>query len=152
MPLLRYQMGDTAVFRGGTCGCGRGGALVERIVGRVEDVIVTPDGRWLSRLDFIFKGLDRVEEAQLIQEEVGAVRVRIVKRQGYTAADEKQVLHKLKERLGEEMKLSVEYLDRIPRTSSGKFRYVISKVPLGLSGRSQTGQILDERSEEDATL
>jgi len=151
-PLLRYRMGDSAVFKGGVCPCGRGGELVERIVGRVEDVIVTSDGRWLSRLDFIFKGLDMIEEAQLVQEEAGAVRVRIVKRRAFADGDEARILKSLKTRLGDDMRISLEYLDRIPRTRNGKFRYVISKLSLGSAGRRQTGEFLDRCSEEEATL
>ena len=38
-----------------------------KIDGRIESYIVTPDGRQLGRLDFLFKDSDRIEEAQLVQ-------------------------------------------------------------------------------------
>jgi phenylacetate-CoA ligase len=113
------------------------------VTGRVEDVIVTPDGRWLSRLDFVFKGLDRVEEAQLVQDDPRRLLVRVVKRPGYTDGDERRVLANLRERMGDDMAISFAYLDRIPRTRSGKFRYVVSTVALGPGSVRQTGELLD---------
>jgi phenylacetate-CoA ligase len=152
MPFVRYRVGDTAVRKEGPCPCGRGGRLVERITGRTEDVIVTPDGRYLSRLDFVFKGLLNVEEAQMIQETADHLRVRIVKRPGYTQQDTGRILANLRERMGTGINVDLEFVERIPRTASGKFRYVISKAPLDLAGARQTGEVLDLAPEEDRTL
>jgi phenylacetate-CoA ligase len=146
MPFIRYRVGDLAVSKAGECPCGRSGALIERVTGRVEDVVVTPDGRWLSRLDFVFKGLDRVEEAQLVQEDLRLLLVRVVRRPGYTETDERRVLANLRERLGDEMTINFEYLERIPRTRSGKFRYVVSRIPLGLAAARQTGEMLESEA------
>jgi phenylacetate-CoA ligase len=143
MPFIRYRVGDMAVPRAGECPCGRAGALIEGVTGRVEDVIVTPDGRWLSRLDFVFKGQDRIEEAQLVQDDPRRLLVRVVKRPGYTDADERRVLANLRERMGDDMTIAFAYLDHIPRTRSGKFRYVVSTVALGLGSARQTGELLD---------
>lgn len=152
MPFIRYQIGDTAVPKEGLCPCGRGGQLVERILGRVEDVVVTPDGRWISRLDFVFKGLANVEEAQLIQESRERLRVRLVKRPGYSEVDTRAILDNFRERLGPEVRIELEFVERIPRTSNGKFRYVISKVSIGLGAGAQTGDALGLTREEEATL
>lgn len=142
MPFIRYRVGDMAVPQAGACPCGRAGALVERITGRVEDVIVTPDGRWLSRLDFVFKGLDRVREAQLCQERPEALLVRVVRRDDYGPEDERRILANLRERLGTGMAIEFEYLETIPRTAAGKFRFVVSKVALNVARARQTGEVL----------
>jgi phenylacetate-CoA ligase len=147
MPLLRYRVGDTAVPKSGGCPCGRGGALIETITGRVEDVIVCPDGRLLSRLDFVFKGMTAVEEAQLIQATPDFLSVRIVPRPSYSEQDEKRIIANLRERIGNDMEIRIEPVERIPRTANGKFRYVISKVPL--PGTLQTGEVLGLSSDED---
>ena len=151
MPLIRYRTGDMAIPKSGSCPCGRGGALVERIMGRVEDVIVTPDGRFLSRLDFVFKGIANVEEAQLIQEDQNHIQVKIVPKVSYVNQDTRKIHNNLRERLGDEIKIDFEFVDRIPRLPSGKFRYVISKVPLNLGLGAQTGDILGFRAKEDDT-
>ncbi len=152
MPFIRYRVGDTAIPKEGKCSCGRGGHLVERITGRTEDVIITPDGRYISRLDFVFKGLLNIEEAQLIQEDRHHLRVRVVQRSGYTTQDTVHILSNLRERLGDEIQIVIEPVERIPRTRNGKFRYVISKVTLNLTDARQTGDILGLSAEEDKAL
>jgi phenylacetate-CoA ligase len=149
MPFIRYRTGDTAIPKNGTCTCGRGGALVERITGRTEDLIVTPDGRFLSRLDFVFKELSSVEEAQLVQETRERLRVRIVPRGQLTERDKSLVIANLRERAGDKMIIEIEIVDQIPRLPNGKFRYVISKVPVDFCGVRQTGEVLGvDRSEK----
>ena len=152
MPLIRYRTGDTAVPRAGACGCGRGGALVERITGRMEDVVVTPDGRFLSRLDFVFKEMPLVQEAQMIQESRTLLRIRVVARPGFSKADEERIANNLRERAGDGMQFQFELVDHIPRLANGKFRYVISKVSLDLAGARQTGDVVGVAAEEKKTL
>ncbi len=152
MPFIRYRTGDTAVPKAGTCACGRGGALVERITGRMEDVVVTPDGRFLSRLDFVFKEMPHVQEAQMIQETKKSLRIRVVPRAGFSKADEERITANLRERAGDGMEFHFEIVDHIPRLANGKFRYVISKIPLDLAGVQQTGEAAGVSAEENKTL
>ena len=152
MPLFRYRVGDAAVEDGGACTCGRAGRLLGGITGRTEDVIVTPEGKYISRLDFIFKTVEKVREAQMIQESVRELRVRVVPGAGFGAADEARIVANLRERLGDTIAIRIEKVDAIPRLPSGKFRYVISKVPLGLGGAAQAGELLGVSADEDSTL
>ena len=152
MPFIRYRVGDTAIPKEGKCSCGRGGCLVECITGRTEDIIITPDGHYISRLDFVFKGLFNVEEAQLIQEDRHHLRVRVVQQPRYSEQDTSKILSNLRERVGDEILIDIERVDQIPRTCNGKFRYVISKVPLNLSDMRQTGDILGLSAEEEKSL
>ena len=62
MPLIRYKVGDVAVPALRRCSCGRGYPLVEKIVGRVEDYVVTPEGRYVGRLDHVLSLLQRYQE------------------------------------------------------------------------------------------
>jgi len=128
-PLVRYDVGDIATLsERRTCRCGRGGTLVERIIGRVEDYIVTPDGRLIGRLDHLFKDTANVLMGQIVQDHVNEVRIRIVRDGYYTAKDEAIIRKEARARLGNEMNIRFEYVDDIPRTKEGKFRFVISHV------------------------
>ena len=152
MPFIRYRTGDTAIPKAGACPCGRSGALVECIVGRIEDIIVTPDGRFLSRLDFVFKELPEVREAQLVQEARDRVRIRLVTSSAFTPAHAERIAANFRERAGNEIKIEFEMLDQIPRLPNGKFRFVVSKVPLDLPPIQQTGEVLGIATHEEKML
>lgn len=134
-PLIRYDTGDMAVLSADRCNCGRPGPLVEEVLGRQEDIFVTPDGRLVGRLDHVFKDALNVVEAQLFQPDVERVIVRIVRRAAYGPADEAALVRELRLRLGQTVILTFEYVDRIPRASNGKFRFAVSLVPLALGSR-----------------
>jgi phenylacetate-CoA ligase len=152
MPFIRYRTDDTAIPKPGHCPCGRGGALVERITGRIEDIIVTPDGRYLSRLDFVFKEMPNVKEAQLIQETPQSIRLRLVAGPAFSQSDKDRIAANLMERAGSGIRLQFELVDSIPRLPNGKFRYVISKVGLNFGGLRQTGEVVGVAAEEEKTL
>ena len=131
MPLIRYDLGDIAIPLYRDCNCGRGGYIVERIVGRVDDYIVTPDGRFVGRLGHLFKDSLNVEEAQLYQDTPEKLVIRIIKRPAYSEYDEKLILNEARNRLGNIINIEFEYVSKIPRTSSGKQRFVVSKIDFG---------------------
>ena len=128
MPLIRYRIGDVATFSKQPCSCGRHSDSVIWIDGRLEDYVVTPTGARVGRLDHIFKDLIRIRESQIIQDTPEAITVRVVQGPDYATADEKELLREFRLRLGDEIRIDVEYLDGIPRLPNGKFRQVISKV------------------------
>lgn len=128
MPLIRYNIGDIATLSNANCPCGRQAPLVEKIDGRIESYIITPDGRYLGRLDFLFKDTDAVEEAQLFQDALNHVTVRIVKSPHYTDKHEKSLMTDLRRYLGDKIRIDVDYVNEIPREPNGKFRQIISTV------------------------
>jgi len=132
MPLIRYDIADVAIPVDNECTCGRQGPLVEKIVGRVDDYIVTRDGRLIGRLGHIFKETKNVEEAQIIQEDRNTLLLKIVRRPEYSDRDTQKIISRTENRVGHEMRIKVEFVDNIPKLPNGKFRFVISKVPFEL--------------------
>jgi phenylacetate-CoA ligase len=131
MPLINYRTRDLCVpSTRKACPCGRELPMVEYIFGRIEDVVVTPEGYHVGRLDAAFKLSQGIELSQILQETSDEVVVKIVKGENYTKQDEFTLLHELRARLGERIRILFSYVDDIPRTEAGKFRFVISKVPL----------------------
>ncbi len=128
-PLLRYDTGDRMVLsEEKSCTCGRAGRIIERVAGRDDDFLITPDGRYVGRLDFVFKAVDTVRESQIVQEDLQNVIIRVAPLPGFSDADRQTIIDKLQERVGCGMNVRVEIVDKIPRGPSGKFRYVHSKV------------------------
>lgn len=128
MPLIRYDIGDTGVLSDKKCSCGRNFPVIEQIVGRTDDILITRDGRQVGRLDPVFKGLQSIEEAQIVQEDYDNIILRIVPGKDYQDNDGQVVVSELKKRLGSKVDIKVKIESQIERTSAGKFRAVISKV------------------------
>jgi phenylacetate-CoA ligase len=127
-PFLRYRIGDVGTRAKKPCPCGRPGDVFLDIDGRVEDYVVTPDGRLIGRLDHIFKEQLDVAEAQILQETPKSIEVRLVPRATYTEASERGLLKEFRSRVGEEIEIKIHLVDEIPREPNGKFRAVKSKV------------------------
>jgi phenylacetate-CoA ligase len=127
-PWIRYRVGDVGTRSKRPCSCGRPGDVFLEIDGRIEDYVVTPDGRRVGRLDHIFKEQLDVFEAQILQETRQAVEILVVPGRSYDAASERKLLREVRSRLGEEIDVKLRLVDAIPRESNGKFRAVKSSV------------------------
>jgi phenylacetate-CoA ligase len=128
-PLIRYDTGDNMILANDqTCKCGRTGRIIEKILGRDEDVIITPEGRHVGRLDFIFKPIENVVESQIIQESTDEIHVKIVPGPNFKNVEFKEIEKILFKYLGNHIKIRIEIVDEIERSANGKIRYVISKV------------------------
>ena len=128
MPMIRYQIGDSAVFSRETCCCGRNFPVIQELVGRQDEQIKTRDGRSISRLGSIFKGLSSIREAQIIQTDIDNIIIKIVKMPGYKEWMQKELVEELKKRVGQDISITCDYVENIPKSSSGKMRAVISHV------------------------
>lgn len=128
-PLIRYEIGDSVtVAPNQQCRCGRSGILLDGLIGRTEDYVVTPDGRLVGRLDHIFKETENVLQAQILQDSVDEIILRVVKSDRYTSRDEAVLLAAARSRLGKSIGIHIEYVSEIPRTRNGKFRFIDSKI------------------------
>lgn len=129
MPLLRYRTGDVATLRKkGGCSCGRARPLLEEIDGRIEDVIVTPDGRRIGRMDHVFKNTLQIKEAQIRQSSPDEISIRLVPRSGFDDRCEQELENELRTRLGRRIRIHYEQVNHIPRGENGKFRAVVSTL------------------------
>ncbi len=128
MPLIRYDTGDLATISSTPCPCGRESPCVERIDGRIESYVVTPDGRQLGRMDHLFKEASGIEEAQFVQHTVHDLTVKLVRGKAYTERAERAFMADLRALVGDAIRITVEPVDDIPRNANGKFRQVISHV------------------------
>lgn len=126
MPLIRYDIGDSAILGAYYEGT-RFAKSLSRINGRTDDVIKNNRGEKIGRLDPIFKGLTGIKESQIVQHSLGHLEVRIVKYEN-GQVDVEKLRDLIKERVGKEFVVDITYTNSIPRNSSGKFRAVVSKV------------------------
>jgi phenylacetate-CoA ligase len=128
MPFIRYDVGDIGIWKTARCACGRESDVLLQIEGRLEDYIVTPEGRRIRRFDYIFKDTHSVKEAQVIQRKEGSICLRIVRRSEYSPSDETTIRDDIRKMISPQLKVAFEYVDTIPREPNGKFRAVKSLI------------------------
>lgn len=127
MPLIRYRTGDLVTLDDeAPCRCERTYRTVGKIVGRSQDMIVTPDGRHLN-LEHAFMDCDGIRMSQVVQESTDGVEVRLVKAENYTDEDLEKIDAGLHELLGNEMRVEFAFVDSIPAGENGKIAFQVSK-------------------------
>ncbi len=126
-PFIRYQIGDMGQLSSRRCKCGRTYPMLENITGRSSDMIVVNGqiihGEYFTHL---FYHQPDVKQFQLIQEAEQELKLLIVseKRDIDTNAIREQIL----EKVGAGVLLTIETVDKIPPTVSGKHRFTICKL------------------------
>jgi putative adenylate-forming enzyme len=87
-PILRYELNDCVVLARGPCPCGSSLRVVERVLGRHDDVLVVRSGGGYRQVfsDHVTRAVIRASEAvgeyQVVQRDPGHVLVRVVPRAG----------------------------------------------------------------------
>ncbi len=137
-PFIRYRTMDRAVFGGVTCpDCGRQFMLMDKITGRAQEVIVTAQGRYISMTainmhDEIFDG---IRQFQLRQSKRGHVVFTYVPASALGSDKLARIYAGLSAKLGRDVQLELREVDSIPRTKSGKFRFLLQELPIQYGDR-----------------
>ncbi len=129
-PLLRYRTDDYVVMDDSVnmCMCKRPGPVIKHIQGRMDDIVLTPDGRKIGFLDFMCHDDLNIKEVQLVQKQIDKIDVYIVKKDGYTAIHQDKLLRRIRAELGGEIEYDLIYADSIPRLPNGKFKLIVSEL------------------------
>jgi phenylacetate-CoA ligase len=129
-PFIRYRTGDMVRMSGASCKEGRGLHVLDEVIGRTTDFVVRPDGTIMHALAVIYvlRAVDGVAEFKFIQHTERDVEVLVVPSPAWSDAARLQVNAGLAARLGAEVRIAVRLVDSIPPESSGKHRYVVSRV------------------------
>lgn len=132
MPLIRYRIRDAAILdTDELCACGRHMPRVKSIIGRMDDMLYTRDRGWVGRLSQavkVFPG--SIREAQIIQYDIDSIIIRLVPDPELFEESHLEPLYEdLRNRLGNVVKLQIEYVSQIERGPNNKFKYVICALP-----------------------
>jgi phenylacetate-CoA ligase len=133
MPFLRYQIGDLAELGGRGCPCGRPLITLNKILGRVGDVFRTKEGH-LIEPNFWCVAFERgrlsqnVEKFQVVYRRIESIRIRIVRRRGYSAETEADLRRFLAINIPSSIQFEFEYVDDIKPQPSGKYLFVVNEI------------------------
>jgi phenylacetate-CoA ligase len=127
MPFIRYDLGDAGRLLEGVCECGSPFPLMEMGMCRQNDLIRTSSGKrvhpaWFNRQLY---GLTQIRQYQWVQSRLDRMVLNLVCPERLDAWTVARLEESLRREVDEAMMLEVNYLDEIPRTASGKHRFVI---------------------------
>ena len=132
-PFVRYRTGDVGVLASEPCSCGRGLPVLKSVEGRTTDFVTASDGTVLHGLALIYVLRDTpgVENFRIVQESLHHTRVEVVAGELNRAALHKAIEKPFRQRLGQDVDITIDYVDAITRERSGKYRYVVSRLSPG---------------------
>jgi phenylacetate-CoA ligase len=137
MPFIRYDVGDLVRPAGGPCPCGRQSPAFISIDGRLDDFVRTPDGRMAFGLNV---HLPSAREVQVYQRRLEEIEVRVAPGAAYDAGEEGEMVRRLRHVVGEQIRIRIVKMESIPRSSSGKFRAVVSELPGESAGERELAE------------
>ena len=126
MPLIRYRVGDYAAWAEDDerCPCGNENPCITKLEGRVDDYLVTSDGRKIGRLSTAVKRSPSIHSAQIVQDRPGRAHLLVRPGDGYRPKDAVAVHDDILERIGD-LDLKVVEVPEIPKTPQGKTALVV---------------------------
>ncbi len=139
MPLIRYDVEDEIELAtpGTSCPCGRTLPLVSAIRGRVGDIVVTPEGEFVTALFIIPEMIPEAKFIQFHQTDASTLEVRVVPRQSLAEHTKGEIEDRVRSMIGESMEVRIWAATEsdLVRGNSGKLRTVIG---LGSEGKDLT--------------
>ncbi|WP_415888805.1 phenylacetate--CoA ligase family protein [Neptuniibacter sp. SY11_33] len=124
-PLIRYALGDYAEV-GECCDCGRGLPVLNKVLGRQRNMVITPEGRCFFP-SFPEKYWDpKIKQLQFQQIAEDAMNLCLVVSEVLTNEEEKALIECFNNRSGYNYKFTFEYRDEIPRSKGGKYEDFVS--------------------------
>ena len=130
MPLIRYRIGDVASFKPQMCSCGRSLPLLKTVEGRTLDVIKTPNGNRLGGTfwTLLFRSRPGIKNFRVIQDRLNGITVEYVKDTLISNINLNYYEAMIKEKCGNDFIVKFINVIKIPTTTSGKSRFVISRL------------------------
>lgn len=129
MPLIRYNLRDLVKVSGRTCSCGRAFTVVDKIIGRDGNMIVTPSGLQLgaSAIECILARIlytmydMPIVAGRVVQDASDVLTLEYVPDAGFTAGHVARLRAVMAEQVPAGMRAEFRALKEMDRTSRGKF-------------------------------
>ena len=129
-PFLRYEIGDVGVMSDrDSCECGVTLPILERIEGRIADIVVLKN-RTLTPPNFtiLMSDIEGIDAYQIVQEAIDHLNVKIVRNDHYDERIDNYLQGVLRELTGPDVSITFDFVQKISVPKSGKRRYIISKI------------------------
>lgn len=135
MPLVRYRSGDRAIVPDWY-----GAADLEQVAlglrpvlaiqGRGKEHVLTPSGVTIIGMSNATNGIKGLVRMQLVQHTLDCVRADVVVDPAVGAIDEAQLMRNMRQRLSDDIALSIRRVQQLERLPSGKTPFIIQHCKL----------------------
>ena len=104
--------------------------MFERLEGRSNDSIATPDGRLINSLAMVYplREVEGIERYQIIQKSLDWFHVRLIRNSKYPGDAERRISSAWEYLFRCRLQVDFEYVSTLGSGTSGKFRHVISEI------------------------
>ena len=130
MPLIRFRTRDNVILeKGKKCKCGRQFRIINEILGRQNDFIETPDGRFLGNV--MEHSIDRAKgviSSQCVQDAIDHIYINVVADKDFSEDSMKEIEKGVKRRIGDCFKIDFKIVDQLEKNKGGKSPFVLSKI------------------------
>jgi len=141
MPFIRYRTEDYAILsKQQHCKCGRNHLLLANLIGRWhQEMIIGNNGALisLSALNLHSDNLKNVFQYQFVQKRAGELIINIVPIKNFNHADENRIKDVFYQKVGNELYITINLVDKIPLTDRGKFKLLIQNLKLEKLSKNQ---------------
>lgn len=131
-PFIRYEIGDygTMAPADEPCPCGRPFPRLASVDGRLQDMVITPDGGRITGLyiTYTMRQFEWIDGYQVVQDDRSRILVRLLCAEPLTPERTAPVEDLLRKKVGERMEISFARVPALERRATGKVALIISSV------------------------
>lgn len=130
MPMIRYRIGDVGSIKKNLCSCGLPFPMFKRIEGRTLDIVRAPNGNNLGGTfwTLLLREKRSFKEFQVIQNAFNRIEINFIRSDIFDNDHLNYYREQIKLQCGTSMEVYFNEVKKIPRTISGKTRFVISNL------------------------
>lgn len=138
-PFIRYGTMDLALLSNAKCECGRHYVLLKGVEGKLQEFFVDKTGSLITSF-YSDEGprnfAEKIKAYQYVQNEPGKVLLNICAKSEFSIPEIGSVKRTFLD-FYPRFDIEIEFVDQIPRTESGKFKFLVQKLPIELGDCSE---------------
>jgi phenylacetate-CoA ligase len=137
-PIIRYRTQDMCIYSEKTCGTHAGWSTVKEITGRISEFLVDKSDNLITFTcsdELFWSIINKINAYQFVQNTHGKLQIKLDLKHPLTTAEVKEIKGTCHDYYpGFEVELTEN--EYIPRTRSGKFRYLIQNLPIDFNSNA----------------
>jgi phenylacetate-CoA ligase len=110
MPFIRFKINDYGFLKNGKCACGRSLPLMEITKGRISDLLITRDGKFLRRSFFaaVIAKNSEVKEHEIVQDKMGKICITLFLSRPLSLARREFLIKRFREYAGDSFAIKIQ--------------------------------------------